>query len=681
MQKITHFIFKQVALFFFIFLWNNNLCAQSKHALLIGINNYYKIDSNNKVVLDASNTLKGCVNDAKSIKELLISRFSFHENEITELYDSSAYKQHILNELNTLLKKSDSGDVVFIYYSGHGYTDKWGIYQYNTAEMICPSDIFTKIERKSKSKKYYSSIQFTDLVRAFNLFVEKKVVLTTVFDCCFSFGTNNSDTVMYQDTKTINNSWTFDLSNEKEEDVITEEKNRMPENNDQQLQFINNYSETELQAQAFTIKYKELIYKDINDNKKKQTTDTNKIKFPIVIFNEIRPSKKEGSKFLFLSATNDLQKAAEKTDESGLRHGVLTKAILNVFKKESPDINSKEIFKNINQQFSNQFIAQKPQLLTSDLRSTQNFLGIDDDSINRIITVKCIRVVNDSIIILNKGLFSGLSVGNTLTQKNNPKITAKIIELISQDSCKAKIANSSNSSLKSDQLFSVQDWFTESKNKFLSIYIPNDGCSMATLNSIYTRLVKPLLSDIRLLPYEKSDLTCSKIYISNDGKSLTYIDGKTKKITVVTNPTAKSILKLTKQQNYFIYLPVPALFTNQIRKACEKNQNFVLVNDPKKAMVSLFCSYFKNLKNVVSCNYIALSSAKFSINVGNIPSNLLLVASNENAGANKNKSGHLYTAIPPYVLKENNIPIATVFVKWFSYNASKNGWLNDDLRK
>ena len=88
--------------------------AQSKRALVIGINDYFKFDDNSKsVVRDPLNSLFGSVNDAKAVKELLTTRFGFNEKNIKELYSKNATQENILNELDKLLLNSKAGDNVF----------------------------------------------------------------------------------------------------------------------------------------------------------------------------------------------------------------------------------------------------------------------------------------------------------------------------------------------------------------------------------------------------------------------------------------------------------------------------------------------------------------------------------------------------------------------------------------
>lgn len=77
----------------FICLVTLSTQAQSKYALIIGINDYY-LQPGVKSPL----SLQGCVNDAVSMKHLLIDRFAFEPVNIQTLYNMQATKGSILDD-------------------------------------------------------------------------------------------------------------------------------------------------------------------------------------------------------------------------------------------------------------------------------------------------------------------------------------------------------------------------------------------------------------------------------------------------------------------------------------------------------------------------------------------------------------------------------------------------------
>ena len=84
--------------------------SSNRNALLIGMN-----------YPETTYKLSGCVNDINTIEKLLIEKFNF--KNIVKLHDSSSIlptKVNILLQLKLLLTQSNSGDVLFFHYSGHG---------------------------------------------------------------------------------------------------------------------------------------------------------------------------------------------------------------------------------------------------------------------------------------------------------------------------------------------------------------------------------------------------------------------------------------------------------------------------------------------------------------------------------------------------------------------------------
>jgi len=80
------------------------------YALLIGINDY-----------PHARPLKGAVNDILQIKRLVIEDLKFPEANVRVLLNEQATKANILAALHKLAEQTKPGDVVFWYYSGHGW--------------------------------------------------------------------------------------------------------------------------------------------------------------------------------------------------------------------------------------------------------------------------------------------------------------------------------------------------------------------------------------------------------------------------------------------------------------------------------------------------------------------------------------------------------------------------------
>lgn len=85
-------------------------------ALIIGINKYENL-----------NDLEYAVNDAKSIKDVLINTFNYKEENITILLDKKATKENIMNVFYGISQKTCNDDSVLFFYAGHGITYQVGI--------------------------------------------------------------------------------------------------------------------------------------------------------------------------------------------------------------------------------------------------------------------------------------------------------------------------------------------------------------------------------------------------------------------------------------------------------------------------------------------------------------------------------------------------------------------------
>jgi hypothetical protein len=159
----------------------NKANIQNKKALLIGIN-----------YINTPYALNGCIDDTNKMKDFL-SKYGFNDfNIITDLTQCKPTKDNILNELKNLLINSNSNDLLFFYFSGHGsYT-----YDVNNDEvdkkdeMIISSDLKELIDDEIKN----------NLIK----YLKKDVTLIGLFDSCHS-GTILDLKYNYLDSNNYNN--------------------------------------------------------------------------------------------------------------------------------------------------------------------------------------------------------------------------------------------------------------------------------------------------------------------------------------------------------------------------------------------------------------------------------------------------------------------------------------------
>lgn len=159
--------------------------AGVKRALIIGIDKYQQTPQTPAAFAARGNgeragwqNLSGCVNDARSVYQLITARYGFMPQNIDTMYNEQATHETILNAINALIGECQpqAGDVVFIYYAGHGSQVKNSRSYDGTGQdqTMVPSDLW--------------DIRNKELSPLFNQFIDKGVTLTLIFDCCHSGG-------------------------------------------------------------------------------------------------------------------------------------------------------------------------------------------------------------------------------------------------------------------------------------------------------------------------------------------------------------------------------------------------------------------------------------------------------------------------------------------------------------
>lgn len=626
----------------FIFsLWSY---GQNKQALLIGINDYYI----EKGVI-SNQSLKGCVNDAKSIKELIVSRFGFQQKNIKELYNSDASRNNILSEMANLLARSNPGDNALIYYSGHGLLldNSMG---FQKDQAIVPSDIY---------QKYRSYILNQDLAAMFNKFVDKKVTLTVIFDCCYSWSVEFSrqeDWEIFNETDGSER-WLPSLVYVDYTAYLTDTVYRYDSLSAtyQQLVLDNSYPTDKVIRGLYELNRADSTYhlrlEDSLLEEKSIPNEGEDIKTQKII-QEI-PSKRPNSNFLFLSATNGLEKGLERTDVNKNKHGVFTRALLDVLKQTTASISSNDLYSKIKEQLGKQFVqTQTPSMVGEQDRMQGNLLGVDNRTVINDLRITCTGNQNKTIF-LNKGAAAGLTVGNVLMDLNAPLLSVEITELRGNDTAIAKIKTGNVNSIAKGHVFKVISWYTKS-DPLIKVYIPNDSSTFLQLNAIVSKYIKKIDStDARFLPFDKDEYLTSKIFIKGDYFTHRYKDMEVRAPLYQLN--SATIQKVNKEDRYFIYLPVPIELSMAVQLKCVKDQNIQLVSNPTDADISFYCAYSRKQHGPV---FVCSQETINVKNNGHKPSNYYIPASGNSTRA-----------------------IANSIYKLLLEFASKRGWVNYDAKK
>ncbi len=116
----------------------------TRRALLIGINKYKHLPFYSQILKMTITHLKGSINDVNLMKELLVSRYGFKEDDIKTLMDEKATRENIIKTFEDwLIHGTKEGDLAFFYFSGHGtqVPDQNGDEDDGQDEALCPYDL------------------------------------------------------------------------------------------------------------------------------------------------------------------------------------------------------------------------------------------------------------------------------------------------------------------------------------------------------------------------------------------------------------------------------------------------------------------------------------------------------------------------------------------------------------
>lgn len=138
-------------------------------AVLVGVDEYERSDIP---------SLRGCVNDVLLVRWLLKTCFDVPNEDLRVLVNSRATKENIVRRLGAVLDRSEPGDLVIFYFSGHGtqVRDRDGDELRDALdEVICPYDM-------DWDRGTY--LVDDDLDAALES-LRPGVMMEAIFDCCF----------------------------------------------------------------------------------------------------------------------------------------------------------------------------------------------------------------------------------------------------------------------------------------------------------------------------------------------------------------------------------------------------------------------------------------------------------------------------------------------------------------
>lgn len=139
-------------------------CYDKKYAVIIGIDKYKFEDVPN---------LQYAESDAKSIREKLVTKFKYKEEDIFELYGEEATKEKILNLFLELKKKVKYDDGIIFFFAGHGYSED-GLRK--AVGYLIPYD--------GKLTNTYTMLQFDEIMNTSDTIKCKHIFF--IIDACYS---------------------------------------------------------------------------------------------------------------------------------------------------------------------------------------------------------------------------------------------------------------------------------------------------------------------------------------------------------------------------------------------------------------------------------------------------------------------------------------------------------------
>jgi hypothetical protein len=413
------------------------LChAETRRALLVGINNYLPEDENaaaktwnptplrpvavrGKYTRVGLRGLRGAVNDARQMAEVLQQRFGFSKENIVILKDGDATADRILSTLKSfLVDQAKPGDVSFFFYAGHGSRMR------NTK-----SDVASQMDSTilpADATRGVPDIRGKELARIYNQAVGKHVTLTVIQDSCFS-GSGA----------------------------------RGP------------------------------LYGSLTE--RSEEPDGRYVEDPFLDAQGKRMPYPEDQAVLVLSASQDYQPAAEvgSSDLNGEAHGVFTWALLHTLSSVSPDERVETIFQRTCALVQTLVPGQEPALAGKEERRRSGLFGQPASSVRAALVP--VRNVQDGVITLGGGYAMGLRVGTGLKRygtKDKP-VEIQITSVAGLNSSEAKITESApGATISPSDLFQVDRWVAPDED-VLRVYFPRQTPSLADLEET-VRALEPL---------------------------------------------------------------------------------------------------------------------------------------------------------------------------------------------
>jgi hypothetical protein len=402
------------ALLVWVLLGSGLSAAQSKRALLIGIDEYAApkksitpptaVDKPRGLELEPSRwdlpvwpPLEGAVNDALAMKETLTSpKFGFSKQEpyIKVLTNQQATRQAILDAMRKyLVEEPAKGDVVVFYYAGHGsqrYNSK-STKPRHLDETIVPVDV----------NGGAFDIRDKEIARIFNGSLNKGVKLTAIFDSCHSGSVARG----------------------------------IPLGSSGAARFLG-YDP-----------------RDANDPEDSSN----------------RPEDRKDNAALVFTATQHDQFARE-WDFNGDHHGAFTIALIQALKALPANTPASDVYKRVKVVMQGMGLAdQQPALGGVASRPRDALLGSSSESTRLRVAVAREGMLDNGRIVLDAGKITGIGRGSELVSvtesKSSPQVRIRVVELDGMNKSLAELVGTGTTKIGAGDLFELDKWIPAEESR------------------------------------------------------------------------------------------------------------------------------------------------------------------------------------------------------------------------
>jgi hypothetical protein len=294
-----------------------------KKALLVGIN---------------EKPLRGCLNDVKAMRDLLVDLYGFQAEGIRMLTDSAATTQAIVDGLDWLAQGGNEQAVRVFHYAGHGHSipDKSGDESDGKDEALAPYD--------HHARGYLIDDKLGELYDRFGA----NSNLTLIMDSCHSGSSQRGEEedVYYR----------FIPNTFEEREAIAAARRKFLQ---EQMQFVKSNMTTMRGSkrgpdEEFEKEFNALVEK-----------------FEKHRFGDHRVNENN----ILLAACADDQQAADAKMKGGVFHGAFTYFLIKVVREVQGKISHQELVKKLGRTLYDHSFKQVPQLSCKAGRENANFLS------------------------------------------------------------------------------------------------------------------------------------------------------------------------------------------------------------------------------------------------------------------------------------------------------------------